>query len=79
MVGGLNTTPVPIIGTYRRLVIYFAYSHSTPNTSHPHPSSGESLSPPLGGAFTNHFHLRVFERELRNANESTQIAKDRLF
>jgi hypothetical protein len=79
MAGGLNTTPVPIIGTYRRLVIYFAYSHSTPNTSHPHPSSGEYLSPPLGGAFADHLHLQVFERELSNADKSTQIAKYRLF
>ena len=30
--------------------VHFGYSHSTAKTPWPHPSSGESSSPPLGGA-----------------------------
>ena len=48
--------------------VHFAYSHSTTNTPQPHPSSGECLSPPLGGTLAGHFHLLWVQGQLRNAN-----------
>src|SRR5512141_799545 len=69
-----NAEAVPKFDTYRLRGAQLAYSHTTTNSSRPHPSVGECLSPPLGGDLSNHFHLLMLERELRSANKSTQTA-----
>jgi hypothetical protein len=74
-----NVEAAPKFEAYRPICVQLAYSHTTTNASQAHPPFGECLSPPLGGALDDHFHLQVFERELRNANESTPIAKCSLF
>jgi len=70
--------PVPKFETYRPINVHLVQSNSTTNVSQPHPSSGECLSPPLGGAFNEYFLLLVFEWKSRNANISMQTAKYRL-
>ena len=45
----INMTDHIRVGNALQSDVHFVYSHSTTNTSQPHPSDGESLSPPLGG------------------------------